>query len=212
MKQYDTIDYYGKNWGVQGYAFDKLDGSNLRFEYSHKRGFYKFGTRNTMIDRKSEPFGFAIDLFLSKYEKGITDVFKSKTYRDTLAFVCFAELVGGLSEFGQHSFASDKFDTVLFDISAYKKGFISPKPFVDDFQHLGIPRVVHQGKLSREFVEKVKENEFGLTEGVIFKSTQPIVGHNPYYCKIKTNDWLNRLKNKDSELYAKEVSSFEKMS
>jgi hypothetical protein len=31
MKHYDSIEYYGDNWGLPIIAFDKLDGSNLRF-------------------------------------------------------------------------------------------------------------------------------------------------------------------------------------
>lgn len=30
MKQYDSIEYYGDNWGIPIIAFDKLDGSNIR--------------------------------------------------------------------------------------------------------------------------------------------------------------------------------------
>lgn len=33
MKQYDSIEYYGDNWGIPIIAFDKLDGSNLRLLY-----------------------------------------------------------------------------------------------------------------------------------------------------------------------------------
>ena len=67
MKQYETIPYYGDNLGTEIIAFDKLDGSNLRFEYSKKRGFYKAGTRKMMIDSSHETFGFAVNLFLEKY-------------------------------------------------------------------------------------------------------------------------------------------------
>ena len=127
MKSYDSIEYYGDNWGLPVIAFDKIDGSNFRAEFSPKRGLYKFGTRNMMIDENHETFGFAIDIFKKKYEESLTSIFKSKTYRDTLSFVCFAELIGIKSEFGQHDFLNDTFDIVLFDIAQYKKGFVPPK-------------------------------------------------------------------------------------
>lgn len=93
MKSYDTIEYYGDNWGLPIMAFDKLDGSNLRFEYSKKRGFYKFGSRNVLID-ETHDLGIGIKLFKDKYEEGLNEIFRSKDYRDIQSFVCFAEFIG----------------------------------------------------------------------------------------------------------------------
>ncbi len=207
MKQYDSIDYYGKHWGLPIFAFDKLDGSNLRFEYSHKRGFYKFGTRNVMIDENNQDFGFAVQLIRNKYEDALTKVFKSKDYRNSQSFVCFAELLGAKSNFGQHDFGNDNFDVVLFDVSQYKKGFIPPKQFINDFGHTGIPRLVYHGNLNKELVARVKTNEFGLSEGVICKGNIQTKKDNSqlYYCKIKTNDWFDRLRNKNIDLYNEEL-------
>jgi hypothetical protein len=204
----NSIEYYGDNWGLPIIAFDKLDGSNLRFEYSQKRGFYKFGTRNMMIDERSEPFGFAINIFRDKYEKELTKIFKGKEYRNTLAFVCFAELIGAKSSFGQHDFINDTFDTVLFDIDQYKKGFVPPKQFIKDFGGTGIPKVVYTGNLNKEFVQKVKANEFGLSEGVICKGvTQTKKGSdNLFYCKIKTDNWFEELRSKYPERYKEELN------
>lgn len=208
MKSFDTIDYYGKHWGLPIFAFDKLDGSNLRFEWSPKRGFYKFGTRNNMIDRTQEQFGFAIDLFLNKYADGLEKVFKSeKVYRNSQSFVCFAELVGTKSEFGWHDYGNDVFDTVLIDVNQYKKGLIAPKQFINDFGHLGIPEVVYLGNLNRELVAAIKANEYNLKEGVICKGLiQTKKGNDQlYYCKIKTNDWMDRLRGNNQEAYEKEM-------
>jgi hypothetical protein len=210
MKQYDTIPYFGDNWGLPVIAFDKLDGSNLRFEFSSKRGFYKFGTRNMMIDETSDPFGFAIDLFKAKYEKGLTDLFKSKDYRNILSFVCFAELLGTKSSFGQHEFGNDTFDITLFDVSQYKKGFVQPKQFVKDFGPLGIPKIVYEGNLNKDLVQRVKANEFGLEEGVICKGViQTKKGaDNIFSCKIKTDDWFERLRAKSPYLYEEELKQY----
>lgn len=207
MKSYDSIEYYGQHWGIPIVAFDKLDGSNIRFEWSGKRGFYKFGSRNVMIDESNEQFGFSINLFKEKYEKALTEIFKSKDYRDTLSFTCFAELIGKKSCFGQHDFESDEFDVVLFDVFAYKKGFIPPRKFVKDFGDLGIPRVVYEGNLNEEFVQSVKSNEYGLSEGVICKGVikNRKENDNLYYCKIKTNDWFERLRNRSVKDFEQEI-------
>lgn len=200
MKSYFEIGYYGKYWNLPVIAFDKLDGSNLRFEYSHKRGFYKFGTRTTMIDRNSEPFGIAINIFLNKYEKPLTELFKSKAYRDTLSFVCFTEFYGEKSEFGQHEFDNDIFDIILLDINRYKKGMIPPRQLIKDAfnYNFKLPKIVYEGPLNKSLVHAIKDGMFDLKEGVVCKGTVPNkkAPHNLYYCKIKTNKWFDRLRNK----------------
>lgn len=196
MKSYHTIEYYGENWGLPIYAFDKPDGSNLRFEWSKKRGFYKFGSRNVLIDESHAQFGFAVKLFRDKYEEGLNRIFRTKDFRDAQSFVCYAELVGTKSAFGQHDFGNDTFDILLFDVDQYKKGMIPPGEFIKTFGDLGIPRVVYTGNLNRELVMKVKANEFNLTEGVICKGkVKTRKGADQlYYCKIKTDDWFVRLR------------------
>lgn len=213
MKQYQEINYYGDYWGLPIIAFDKIDGSNLRFEYSQKRGFYKFGTRNMMIDKTNEPFGFAIDIFLNKYGEDLTKIFRGhKNYRNTTNFVCYAELACSSSEFGQHDFKSGKFDVVLFDVEQHKGGFVPPRQFVRDFGYVDLPKVIYEGNLNREFVASVKANEYGLKEGVICKGQVPNrKENNLYYCKIKTDDWLDRLKSKRPDLYEEEMQQANKI-
>lgn len=196
MKQYQQIDYFGEHWGLPIYAFDKLDGSNLRFMWNKKRGFYKYGSRNVLIDENSEPLGVGIRIFKEKYEESLSKIFTSKKYKDIDSFVCFGEFVGKKSAFGKHDFENDDFDVILFDIDRYKKGFITPKEFIDDFGHVGIPKLVYNGNLNKDFVNRVKNNEFELSEGVICKGKiQTKKGiEQLYYCKIKTDDWFNRLR------------------
>ena len=213
MKSYSTIEYYGDHWGLPIIAFDKMDGSNLRFEWSKKRGLYKFGSRNVMIDEKHEQFGRGVQIFREKYEDGLAKVFSTKAYRDVLSFVCYGEFIGKNSSFGQHDYENDKFDVVLFDIDRYKKGYIPPREFVDDFGHLGIPDVVYTGNLNRELVARVKANEFGLSEGVICKGkTSTKAGKDSlYYCKIKTDEWFDRLRAKgDSRMLSDELAQANK--
>jgi hypothetical protein len=78
----------------------------------------------------------------------------------------------------------------------YKKGFVPPVQFCNDFGELGIPKVVYTGNLNRELVENVKDNVYGLREGVICKGkVKTRKGADAlYYCKIKTDDWFSRLR------------------
>lgn len=49
MKQYPSIN--GQiSYEFPVYVWDKLDGSNIRAEWSKKNGFYKFGTRERLLD------------------------------------------------------------------------------------------------------------------------------------------------------------------
>ena len=76
MKSYPSIPALSKSkLGFNGIAFDKLDGSNIRFEWSKKRGWYKFGSRNNMIDVKNEQLGNSINIFLSKYGDDLERVY-----------------------------------------------------------------------------------------------------------------------------------------
>ena len=57
-------------------AFEKYDGSNLRWEWSKKRGFYKFGTRRRLFDHTDTVFSEAIPIFMNKYSKDLDVLFK----------------------------------------------------------------------------------------------------------------------------------------
>ena len=191
-------------------AFDKIDGTNIRIEFSHKRGFYKFGTRKTMFDVRGEEFGFVVPLFMEKFEKDLTSVFKTEKYKKVERFLCYFELFGEDSEFGQHD-VEQPFDLVLLDVDVYKKGYVKPYDFIKDFGHLKIPRVIHDGILDAEFVQRIKNDET-LDEGVICKTVlkKKKGGEEMYHCKIKTKNWMKRLKEKDLDLYYKELDETEK--
>ena len=170
MKQYPKIEYYNKGlFGQNVIGFDKLDGSNIRCEWSKKRGWYKFGTKEVMIDVNNEDFGQTIPLFLEKYGDSIPKVFVDK-YKKVENFVVFSEYVGKNSFAGYHQ-KGDKMDMILFDVNQYKRGFITPWEFLDNFGHLDIPRVIYQGKYSEELIENIKNNKFNLKEGIIAKGS-----------------------------------------
>src|SRR5690242_2537340 len=101
MKSYPSIPHWRHGiWGETVYAFDKLDGSNIRVEWSKKRGWYKFGSRNVLLTSEQGILNKSIDIFNKKYAEVLEKKFKDdKDLRKSLKFVVFLEF------FGENSFA-----------------------------------------------------------------------------------------------------------
>ena len=152
-----------------------------------------------MIDRNSQPFGDGIDIFLEKYGEDLNKIFRDR-YRKVESFVVFGEYVGENSFAGQHM-ESEKKDVILFDVSAYKRGFVGPDEFLKNFGHLDIPRVIYQGKYNENLIRSVRENQYGLKEGVIVKGQ---IGKEVWMSKIKTTEWLDKIREKFGEKFLME--------
>jgi hypothetical protein len=192
MKAYPKIEYYNKGYfGDTVWAFDKLDGSNIRAEWNRKRGWYKFGTRTQMISESDPNFGISIPIFLDKYGDELESVFRKK-YSNIESVVVFGEFFGEKSFAGQHD-PDDKKDIVIFDVNLYKKGFITPGEFVDNFGHLDIPQLVYKGVYDLDLIKEIRSSN--LKEGVICKGVKKTKGDEiVWMTKIKTNDWLQKVK------------------
>lgn len=196
MKSYPKIIHLNNQYlNLDCIAFNKIDGSNFRGEFSRKRKcFYKFGTRNVMIDKSDEQFGDAIDIFINKYGEDLSKIFYDK-YPKIDKIVVFGEYSGENSFAGRH-IATDKKDIVIFDISLHKFGFILPNIFIEQFGHLDIPKVIYEGPFSKELIQKVKNNQFNLKEGIIAKGIIKNKNNKDegWVTKVKTNEWLQKVK------------------
>src|ERR1700690_1542048 len=121
MKSYPSISKDIRN-DLYIYAFDKLDGSNIRAEWNPKKGFYKFGTRTQLIDSGSQ-FGKFINLIKNKYEKDLSLICQKQKWESAIFFF---EYYGPSSFAGSHS--NDELQTVtLFDANPYKHGLLEPE-------------------------------------------------------------------------------------
>jgi hypothetical protein len=175
--------------------FDKLDGSNLRFEWNPKRGWYKYGTRNHLFDESDKVFSPAIPLF---YEALATPLDKIARENRWDGLVVFCEYWGPQSFAGSHV-PGDKMSLTLFDAAPYKKGILGPEEFIKLFGHLNIPKYFGFFKLDATLAQNVSNGEFGkLThkdgmtfEGVVGKSG---TGHNLEMVKLKTNAWRDKVR------------------
>lgn len=206
MKQYPSIKNSSKAPREACHVFVKYDGSNLRFEWSKRRGWYKFGTRTQMFDESHPTFGIAIPLFLEKYGDGFVRSFSHKDFRGVESFVIFAEFFGSNSIAGWHDsdHDADPKDLVPFDVVPHKKGLLSPGQFLDRFGHLGVAELARIGNLNESLIASVRESRFdeidfrskrsiatSIPEGVICKGGS---GHDLWMCKIKSNAYLQEIK------------------
>jgi hypothetical protein len=190
MKEYPSIPHCNEPPNVPAYIQRKEDGSCMRWEWSKKRGWYKFGTRHQVISPSDINWGGAYTYF-QEHIAGDLLYRLGNLVKDSL--IVYGEWFGPSSFAGKHRPGEPK-QVKVFDVNLYKKGFISPADFLTYFQtapymveFLGVHR------LDNEFVEMVRSGEIvkGEAEGVICKWGE---GHNLKMMKIKTRAYLGKLK------------------
>jgi hypothetical protein len=191
MKSYPSISGKYVN-GVVLTVFDKLDGSNIRAEWSKKRGFYKFGTRTRLVDETDIFFGKTPQLIQEKFGEDLAKIYTDNKYDRAIAFF---EFWGPESFAGSHADDLSNNTVTLIDVCPYKKGILPPKPFIKLYGHLDIPEILHVGHLDPEVVYAIKNGTLdGMTfEGVVCKYPQAKTGHSQMF-KIKSNKWLDKLR------------------
>jgi len=186
MKQYPHIEGAAKApIGKPCIAFYKYDGSNLRWEWSPKQGWHKFGTRNELFNATNPLFGQAIPIFMSTMADEIVRRCK-KVERGVQRINVFTEFFGPSSFAGQHVEAEPK-ELRLFDVVLFKRGIMPPKQFVDTFGDLPYAaQVIYRGNLNKQFIEDVRMGLYPVNEGVVAKGDDFMV-------KIKTYAYLKKL-------------------
>jgi hypothetical protein len=82
MEQYPSIEGSSKApLGKPCIAFYKYDGSNLRWEWNPKKGWFKFGTRHELFDQSNwegvvaKGEGFMVKVKTDAYLKQLKEVF-----------------------------------------------------------------------------------------------------------------------------------------
>lgn len=199
MLQYPSIQGWKKSpIGKSCVAFNKYDGSNLRWEYSPKQGWNKYGTRRTMFDKGTPLYNQAIELFIDTgMAATIVEASNYHAGRKVERITAFTEFFGASSFAGNHQFDEAK-ELKLFDVFLFKKGMIPPKQFVKLFgKQDWAAEVVYQGNMSREFIDEVRNGKYPVYEGVICKGDD-------WCAKIKTIEFLDRLHDQYHSLWEEE--------
>jgi hypothetical protein len=195
VKSYPSLPY-GTECNMPIVAFDKLDGSNIRAEWTVKKGFHKFGTRNRLVDASDPLFGRAPELVQDKYGQSLSRTLLHAGYERAM---CFFEFWGPKSFAGMHD-VSDDLTVTLFDIAPFKQGILEPEAYlklVNNTDHgpLDHARVLYTGQCTPEFIEQVRSGTLpGMTfEGVVCKAKNDKKTKAPIMFKQKSSAWLDRL-------------------
>lgn len=178
---------------MPAYVFDKLDGNNIRAEWSPKKGFWKFGTKTHLID-ETDPYGKLAIPLIKAQESALHDILKPLRLEKA---VLFFELFGPSTFVGIHNYEESGFKAVLIDISVHKKGFLMPAEFVKMFSDkIETPELVYRGTVNQTLVDAVKAGTLaGVTfEGVVCKGAPLKNGYPPHMFKIKSNAWIDKVK------------------
>src|SRR5579862_2894932 len=122
MKSYPSIPKI-INTDKPVFVFSKYDGSNLRFQWNQKQGWYKFGTRTHLFDKTDKTFGCAIPIFQATLACQLEQIAKQNKWQE---LTVFAEFWGENSFAGSHVQDDTKYLT-LFDAAPYKKGILGPE-------------------------------------------------------------------------------------
>jgi hypothetical protein len=183
-------------------AFEKLDGTNLHWDWEREFGWHSFGTRRDEFDlspaggerclRAHPNLAGCVDAFQATLADGLEFAFRnSDSLRSFVGFRVFVEWVGPNSFAGMHR-AGDPMEVVLFDVEAIGFGMLGPDQFLAEFGHLNSARVVYRGKFTGQFAEDVRRGKYGVDEGVVCKGGGG--GPDLWMAKIKTLAYLERLR------------------
>jgi len=173
------------------YAFDKLDGTQIRVEWNKKRKFWKYATKKHLISKSNGTYGEACYLIKEKYERDLHDVFVKERFQKA---IIFCEFYGDSSFAGRHNDDEEHYVT-LFDIRVKGKGILQPKEFIRLTKGIDTAKLLYHGNANEPFIESVRNRTLeGMTlEGVVCKSQEYKSFGIPIMFKLKSTDWYKRL-------------------
>lgn len=196
MKQYPSIPRKPAQSGSNWYVFDKIDGSNVRAEWSKKQGFYKFGSRKVLLgevgaSEEQTLLGESLGL-IRELAEPLSKVFQDQRWQDV---VCFFEFYGPGSFAGAH--LAEPHKVALLDVHVHKKGLLDVREFLDLFQGtVHTPTLLHQGSISQEMDTEVRNGTLqGMTfEGIVAKAPISKKWAEPAMFKIKNQAWIEKVR------------------
>lgn len=208
MKSYPSIPYWkAGHFGQPAYVFEKLDGTQIRAEWTKKRGWDKFGSKGQLIDDTSE-WSNMIEVFMQTHGDELPRLFQSE-YPRVQEFTVFGEYWGPNSFIGIHPKEDKQRFVTIFDVSLYKQGFVLPREFSkvfsgDSYRYAHCFGRFTYGHALVEAIfkwdswEPVLQGAIPiqpLFEGVVCKGTRKTKGRDLIWqAKCKTDKWLQAVR------------------
>jgi len=202
MIEYHTIIHSSKAPRKSCIAFEKIDGSNFRVKYTPKQGFCLYGTRTQLINETTPFWNEMVYEFKSNLEQSLLKLYKSREYSKYREIITFGEFYGDNSFAGFHK--EEPHRIKIFDVllGHKQRHLLKPREFIKEIACIvDTPRVIYQGNLNEQLIEDVRNNLYDLNEGVVCKGNETSGSFfgNVWMCKIKTNEYIERVKNKFKE-------------
>ncbi len=180
-------------------AFEKYDGTNLHWKWDPQYGWLGFGTRRTHFSLTREgikdfsqehsELAEAPHIFNEGLRDKLTMFFCINSAKRLHNITVFTEFYGPNSFAGNHD-ANDEHKLILIDVM-FNGILIAPELFNQEYSQFGSAQIVYKGKYNGQFAEDVRKGKYNINEGVVVKG---MVGGEVFMTKIKTNDYLKRLR------------------
>lgn len=194
------------------WAENKLDGQNFVARYNGKtKEFIAFGSKRMMVDETHPQFGDAVKIFKQQYEDVLKNCIKEHSKKKQIfnsvnEIHFYFEYWGGNSFCGFHQ-EGDEMNLTLIDCWLKQKGYLIPKDFYETFgkyDAIKLPEIIYKGKLDNDFIQSIINNDWTkddclyptVKEGVVCKRSTSLSGQRLPMVKVKTNWWMNKLKEK----------------
>jgi hypothetical protein len=161
----------------------------MRSEWNRKRGWYKHGKRNGLIDDSNPHLKIVPSLFDATLAEELERIAMDRRW-ETL--IVFYEFWGAKSVAGLHEANDPKFLTV-FDAAADRSGFLLPQDFRKVFEdRMPTPKFLGTVNWTRGYVEDVR---LGKVDGVTFEGVVAKAGtrHDIIRSKAKTQAWIDKV-------------------
>jgi hypothetical protein len=179
-------------------AFEKYDGTNIHWVLTPQFGWIDYGTRRDRFPfnlegskrfEQAHPELAGVDNMWDL--GGKIESYLVSTYPSANEIMVFTEYFGPNSFAGTHQ-PGDEMNLVIFDVQI-DGALLPPEEFVTTFKDFNIARVIFKGKYSGQLFVDVRAGKYGVREGIVVKG---VVDGKIYMAKIKTDEYLERLKSK----------------
>ena len=170
----------------KAHIFDKLDGTNLRFSWNKKEGWYEYATRTRPLPADHKLYQIGYEIFLNKFADKIVSVASRNNWK---RLDVFFEFYGENSFAGRH-YLNEKQTISMIDLAPNTRGFLNPLEFLELFNDLNIASYLGEADWNEDYIEAVRT---GLVEGITFEGVVAKAENKQRMAKAKTQKWIDKV-------------------